>query len=44
MRARRSIGFPLTLGIILLILVLTLAVGWTTTAPLYTNVPSVTGF
>jgi signal transduction histidine kinase len=28
MRARRSIGFPLTLGIILLILVLTLAVGW----------------
>ena len=28
MRARRSIGFPLTLGIILLILVLALAVGW----------------
>ena len=28
MRSRRSIGFPLTLGIILLILVLTLAVGW----------------
>ena len=28
MRARRSIGFPLTLGIILLILVLVLAVGW----------------
>jgi signal transduction histidine kinase len=26
--ARRSIGFPVTLGIILLILVLTLAVGW----------------
>ncbi|MBW1688878.1 MAG: HAMP domain-containing histidine kinase [Deltaproteobacteria bacterium] len=28
MRSKRSIGFPLTLGIILLILVLTLAVGW----------------
>jgi signal transduction histidine kinase len=28
MRARRSIGFPLTLGIVLLILVLALAVGW----------------
>ena len=28
MRTRRSIGFPLTLGIILLILVLALAVGW----------------
>ena len=25
---RRSIGFPLTLGIVLTILVLTLAVGW----------------
>jgi signal transduction histidine kinase len=28
MRARRSIGFPLTLGVILLVLVLVLAVGW----------------
>jgi len=28
MRSKRSIGFPLTLGIILLILVLVLAVGW----------------